>query len=82
MGTLVLGVMTRVSLGHTSPALQADRHTTAIYIAISAAAVCRIAATLISSNAWWLWLSALCWSLAFLFFVWRYAPLLVRPRLR
>ncbi|WP_288391901.1 NnrS family protein [uncultured Herbaspirillum sp.] len=82
MGTLVLGVMTRVSLGHTGRALQADRSTTAIYVSISAAAGCRIAATLTAGNSWWLGLSAVCWSLAFLLFVLRYGPLLSRPRLR
>ncbi|MBG7621185.1 NnrS family protein [Herbaspirillum sp. AP02] len=79
MGSMVLGVMTRVSLGHTGRALRADRSTVAIYASISAAAGCRIAATFFSSN-WLLSLSALCWTLAFLLFVLRYAAVLSQPR--
>jgi uncharacterized protein involved in response to NO len=80
MGTMVLGVMTRVSLGHTGRPLAADRMTTWIYAAISAAALLRIAAALMPAPRL-LSLSAACWTLAFALFALRYAPLLLRPRL-
>ncbi|MDR6395138.1 NnrS family protein [Herbaspirillum seropedicae] len=82
MGSMVLGVMARVSLGHTGRTLSADASTRIIFLIISVAAFCRIAATLSLSNAYFLQLSALCWALAFLLFVARYGAWLLRPRLR
>ncbi|MBP0597778.1 NnrS family protein [Herbaspirillum sp. LeCh32-8] len=81
MGTMVLGVMTRVSLGHTGRPLAADRMTTGIYIAVSAAALCRIGAALLPAPLL-LSASAACWTLAFLMFVARYGAVLLQPRLR
>ncbi|QDD65789.1 hypothetical protein EJD96_17260 [Herbaspirillum seropedicae] len=66
----------------TGRTLSADASTRIIFLIISVAAFCRIAATLSLSNAYLLQLSALCWALAFLLFVARYGAWLLRPRLR
>ena len=44
MGTMILAVMTRATLGHTGRALHADAMTITIFILVTAAAVLRIAA--------------------------------------
>jgi uncharacterized protein involved in response to NO len=81
MGTMVLGVMTRVSLGHTGRPPHADRMTTLIYVVGNAAALCRIAAACpVPGQPLLLDLSALLWSAAFLLFVLRYGPMLWRAR--
>jgi uncharacterized protein involved in response to NO len=82
IGTLTLGMITRTALGHTGQPLRASRIETAAYLAVTAAAVLRVALPL----AWPAGLmvavlaSALLWSLAFVLYLWRYAPLLLRPR--
>ncbi len=80
MGTMVLAVMTRVSLGHTGRSLRADRRTSLIYLTISAAALCRIAATWMTDASLLLSLSASFWMAAFLLFISRYGAMLIQPR--
>jgi len=48
-GAMTLAVMTRATRGHTGHALAADGWTTAIYIAVSAAAVARVVAVFLPS---------------------------------
>jgi uncharacterized protein involved in response to NO len=80
IGTMILGVMTRVSCGHTGRALAADRVTVLIYVLVVLAAGLRIAAALPSAAAVDLLRSAAAlWIGAFGLFAVRYAPLLVRP---
>jgi len=62
----------------TGRTLSADGGTRIIFLLISVAAFCRVAATLSLSNAYLFHLSAL----AFLLFVARYGAWLLRPRLR
>lgn len=51
MGTMVLGVMTRVCRGHTGRPLAADSSTTAVYGLVTAAAIARVAAPLFTGVA-------------------------------
>src|SRR6185312_2402529 len=44
IGTMILAVMTRVSLGHTGRPLHAGRTTATIYALVTAAVLCRVAA--------------------------------------
>jgi uncharacterized protein involved in response to NO len=82
MGTMILTVMTRATLGHTGHALHADAMTIAIYGLVSASAALRVLA------AWnlpvpvdLLEVSGLTWIGAFSLFVVKYAPiLLAAPR--
>lgn len=81
MGTLILGVMTRVALGHTGRALTLPRFGMVIYAAISLAALARILAALqlVDYRAGVLFAAA-GWSLAFATFTLIYWPILTRPR--
>ncbi len=81
IGTMILGVMTRVSRGHTGRALAADRSTVLIYVLVVLAAGLRIAAALPSAAAVdLLRAAAALWIGAFGLFAVRYAPLLLGPR--
>ncbi|MDE2006732.1 MAG: NnrS family protein [Rhodospirillales bacterium] len=83
VGSMILGVMTRATLGHTGQALHAGAGTVAAYALIGIAALLRLAAAL--AGAWTLALLDLAgaaWSLGFALFVVLYAPLLLRPRAR
>lgn len=80
-GILILGVMTRVVMGHTGRPLKLVRFGSIIYLAIIAAALLRMAAAL-----QWLdyrlgvTLSGVAWILAFSLFVVLYWPILTQAR--
>lgn len=82
IGTMILAVMTRATRGHTGRELAADPVTTAIYLLVSLAAICRVAALF---GAGWtmplLIASGSLWIAAFGLFVVVYGPMLVGPRL-
>lgn len=81
MGTLILGVMTRVALGHTGRTLTLPRFGIAIYVAISVAAFARVLTALqLMDYRVGLLVAAIGWSLAFGIFVLIYWPILTRPR--
>ncbi|RFA29997.1 short-chain dehydrogenase [Alkalilimnicola ehrlichii] len=80
-GVLILGVMTRVAVGHTGRALHLVRWGVLIYLAVNIAAGLRLlAATDLLDYQLGLSLSGGAWSLAFLLFVVLYWPILSRPR--
>ncbi|MCK9468646.1 MAG: NnrS family protein [Porticoccaceae bacterium] len=81
MGTLILGVMTRVSLGHTGRPLVLPRGAIVIYVLISVAAVAR----LLSALGWLgyrepLVISGVAFSAAFAVFLLLYGRILWVPR--
>jgi len=81
MGTMVLAVMSRVSLGHTGRMLHADAITTTAYAAITLATVTRIAAACLPSFYLPLIsLSGVLWIVSFGIFVVYYGPMLLAPR--
>lgn len=81
IATLILGVMTRVAVGHTGRALKVQPYGVAIYIAIIAATLFRlIAAAGVVDYRVSVSLSAAAWVLAFGSFVVLYAPILASPR--
>ncbi|MBS4045628.1 MAG: NnrS family protein [Alphaproteobacteria bacterium] len=82
MAGLMLGMMTRSSLGHTGRPLRAGGWEIAIYVAITLAAVFRLWAGL--QTDWMLPLlcaAGLAWEAAFGLFLLRYAPMLLRMRM-
>ncbi len=82
IGTMVLAVMTRVARGHTGRPLEADHVTILIYIAVTLAAMIRVTAPFTGEfYLWMLEFSALLWIASFLAFGWKYALILVRPRI-
>jgi uncharacterized protein involved in response to NO len=79
MGTMILAVMTRASLGHTKRALTAGRGTLAVYVLVLVAAVARVIAPFLETGyAAALDLAGSAWIAAFALFVALYLPLYVR----
>ena len=82
IGTMVLGVMSRVSLGHTGREITAGRTTIVAYGLVILGGAMRVMAPLapgaFQSNLFLL--SGGTWALAYLIFILTYAPLLLRPR--
>jgi len=83
VGALTLGMMARVSLGHTGRPLHAPRPVVAAFALVNVAALLRVFA------AWWLpgqWYVSLivasgaAWVAAFALFLGVYTPILTRPR--
>lgn len=81
MGTMILGVMTRVCMGHTGRALRLPSGGVWIYILVTAAVLVRLAAALNWLDLpFALWLAAALWSAAFGLFLLRYSKILLTPR--
>ncbi|MDY6941703.1 MAG: NnrS family protein [Pseudomonadota bacterium] len=81
IGTMILGVMTRVGLGHTGRILQLPRFAVWIYVAILMAAPLRLMAVLMPALATFgIVTSALAWTVAFGLFLVVYWPILSQPR--
>lgn len=81
-GTMILGVTTRATLGHTGRPLQASTLTTAAYLLVTLAAVTRVFGPL-SAPAHYLAVltAASClWVGAYTLYLLVYAPMLLRPR--
>ncbi len=83
MAGLILGMMTRTTLGHTGRMLAAGRAEVAIFLLIQAGALARVCAALLAPgmHSGALIAATLCWSLAFLVFVVVYGPYLLRVRI-
>lgn len=80
-GTLILGVMTRVALGHTGRPLSLPRGALAIYLAVLAAGLARLLAALnLMDQRLALVVAAVGWVSAFTMFLLLYWPILSRPR--
>jgi uncharacterized protein involved in response to NO len=81
MATLILGVMTRVALGHTGRSLSLPRFGIVIYIAITVAGLVRVLVALqVLDYRLGLLFAAIGWSLAFAVFTLIYWPILTQPR--
>jgi uncharacterized protein involved in response to NO len=80
IGTMTLAVMTRASLGHTGQPLASTPAITAVYVAVTLAALARIVAAFGIVREPLLYLSATAWVVAFLGFTIIYAPLLLTRR--
>lgn len=78
---LVIGMVTRTALGHLGRPLATDRSMVAAYLLVITAAALRLLALLpLAQSRLLLQMSALAWVLAFLLYLWRFVPLLIRPR--
>ena len=82
IGTMILAVMTRTTLGHTGRILSADRITRLIYLLVGLAAVARIAAAFEVDWATRLLIaSAGFWIVGHAIFLMHYGPFLLKPRI-
>lgn len=83
IGSMVIGMMSRVALGHTGRAIVPARLTVAAYWLLNVGAALRVLAPTPWAEPWRLTLlelSGCLWSLAFLLFAIVYLPILIRPR--
>lgn len=82
IGVLTLGMMVRVTLGHTGRTMRASRLTLLAFALVNAAALLRTAGVWIAPQGYlgWMIASGVCWIAAFLLFTGLYGPMLVAPR--
>lgn len=82
VGVFTLGMMSRVTLGHTGRALRAPPAMVAAFGLLNLAALVRVFAPLLWPTRYgdWLLLSGLFWTLAFGAFLWIHGPMLIAPR--
>jgi uncharacterized protein involved in response to NO len=82
MGTMILAVMTRATLGHTGRELKAGPQTVFLYLLVTTGAVLRVAASLgVIGYDLGMEMSVVAWAGAFTLFLACYGPMLFRPRL-
>jgi len=79
---LIIGMITRTALGHLGRPLRTDRLIVTCYVLILAAAAARLAALV--PGPWTLaalHVSAACWVSGFGLYLWRFVPMMIRPRI-
>jgi len=83
MTSLMLAMMMRSALGHTGRALKAGRSEIIAFFLMQLAAIVRVTATIVGGSVYrdLIVVSGALWFFAFAVFLWRYAPMLVRPRI-
>lgn len=83
IAVLTLGMMARVSLGHTGRAMMSARAVNWAFFLINLAALFRVGAPLLFPEGYLSWVVAasLLWTTAFLLFLVIYLPILIRPRI-
>jgi uncharacterized protein involved in response to NO len=83
IGTMTLGMMARVTLGHTGRPMQAGRLTILAFALVTAAALLRGPAVWIEPTLYpaWMHASGACWIGAFGLFIGVYGPMLIAPRI-
>ena len=79
MGGLILGMIARVTLGHTGRQLEPPKYMTWAFVLFNLGALSRV---VLVDWAYMpgLWLAAMCWTLSFAAYVWGYGPMLWRAR--
>ncbi len=82
MGSMILGMLARVSRGHTGREIVADPVTRVLFVSVTLSALLRVVAPLVTPTPYLilLALSAVTWTLAFGGFAIRYAVILTTPR--
>ena len=82
IGVLTLGMMCRVSLGHTGRPMQLLRMIEISFILLNIAAAIRVLAPILLPGQYQLWvhLSGGIWALCFIIFCYVYLPMLMKPR--
>ena len=83
MAGLIIGMITRTALGHTGRPLKAGFGETLCYWLIGIALILRVAIWFGLPDRYYipcLYASATFWTLCFLIYLWKYVPILTRPR--
>ena len=78
---LIIGMLTRTALGHLGRPLALDRSMLASYYLMIAAVLLRLMALWPGpATLWLLDAAALCWMASMTLYLWRFTPMLIRPR--
>ncbi|HEU0230840.1 MAG TPA: NnrS family protein [Burkholderiaceae bacterium] len=79
---LIIGMVTRTALGHLGRPLKLDASMRVSYLTLIIATALRLAALPATgpANLWLLRLAAAFWIATFVLYLWRFAPMLIRPR--
>lgn len=82
LGSMVLGMLCRVTLGHTGRDLLASHATVVAFVLLQIAAVMRVLGAVLAPSEMLLWLlvPAVLWSISFTIYLLAYAPMLFAPR--
>ena len=82
IGGMIAGMITRTALGHTGRPLHAGAMETTTYVLVQVAALLRVFPLIVAPSVYFLTLtvSGALWSLAFVVYLLKYAPLLTRAR--
>jgi uncharacterized protein involved in response to NO len=82
IGSLTIGMMARVSLGHSGRPLVVSKLVTASFVAITLAAIARALVPIAWPSTYLvtLYVAAALWTLAFVLFLFVYVPILTSPR--
>jgi uncharacterized protein involved in response to NO len=78
---LIIGMVTRTALGHLGRPLRTDAAMVACYVLVILATITRIWVLLAPASVGVLHASATFWFAAFAIYVWRFVPMLIRPRI-
>ncbi|MEI7611743.1 MAG: NnrS family protein [Betaproteobacteria bacterium] len=82
-GGLIIGMITRTALGHTGRLLQSGVLETSCYVLLQCAVILRVLPLFgLVTNVYLplLWGAALVWSACFTLYLWKFVPILMRPR--
>lgn len=78
---LIIGMLTRTALGHLGRPLLLDLSMLSSYYLMIAAVVLRVGALWpTSAGPWLVQAAALCWAGSMALYLWRFTPMLIRPR--
>ena len=80
LSSLIVAMMMRSTLGHTGRKLVASHADVAAFLLLQVAAILRVIAGVSGNYRTVILASGVFWILAFGVFLWRYAPMLLRPR--
>jgi len=82
IGVFTIGMMARVTLGHTGRDMRSSGLTNLAFALANLAAFTRVLMPILLPDSYsvWLYLSGLLWILAFGLFLWVHAPMLMAPR--
>jgi uncharacterized protein involved in response to NO len=81
LGSMMLGLMTRMALRHTGRPLVPPRAIVVAYVLLQAAALLRVGAALAPASEFWIFAAAIAWIAAFALFLACFGAVLVSPSL-
>lgn len=81
LGSMMIGLLTRVALRHTGRPLAIPHDIVAAFLLVQVAALARVGGALAGANASWIVVAGLAWAAAFAIYLRRYGAVLTSPSL-